>query len=84
MPDLESTQKRVQQQKPKLSHNEILKLHSSQPGCSSCHQYIDPVGFGLEVFDQLGIRRALSEPNPGGEQLTWTPQQTPSDFADET
>ena len=84
VPDLESTQKRVQQQKLKLSHNEILKLHSSQPGCSSCHQYIDPVGFGLEVFDQLGIRRALSEPNPGGEQLTWTPQQTPSDFADET
>ena len=82
VPDLESTQKRAQKQQLKLDHNELLKLHSSQPGCASCHQHIDPVGFGLDVYDQLGIRRARSEPNPDGEQLNWTPEQTPAEYTD--
>lgn len=82
VPDLESTQKKAQSQKLNLSHVELLKLHSSQPGCAACHQYIDPIGFGLEVFDQLGISRTLSVPNPGGEKRQWTPKETPGRYAD--
>ena len=82
VPDLDATQKKAESQRLNLSHTEILKLHSSQPGCASCHQYIDPIGFGLEVFDQLGISRTLSAANPGGEKLKWTPKETPAKYAD--
>ena len=82
VPDLESTQKKAESDNLNLSHVELLKLHSSQPGCSSCHKYIDPIGFGLEGFDQLGLSRTLSVPNPGGEQLHWTPKETPAKYAD--
>ena len=84
VPDLEATQKKAKSERLNLSHNEILKLHSSQKGCVSCHQYIDPIGFGLEVFDQLGISRTVSVSNPGGEQLKWTPKQTPKTYADQS
>lgn len=82
VPDLESTQKKAESENLNLSHVELLKLHSSQPGCASCHRYIDPIGFGLEGFDQLGISRTLSVPNPGGEQLHWKPKETPAKYAD--
>jgi hypothetical protein len=84
VPDLEATQKKAQSQKLNLSHNEILKLHSSQKGCAACHQYIDPIGFGLEMFDQLGISRNVTVPNPSGETLNWTPKQTPKSYADQS
>jgi hypothetical protein len=31
-----------------------LERHRADPSCSSCHQRIDPLGFGLENFDALG------------------------------
>ncbi|MDB4678918.1 DUF1592 domain-containing protein [Rhodopirellula sp.] len=79
VPDLEETQKKLKTQN--LTHVEILKAHSSQTGCASCHQYIDPVGFGLEMFDQLGIARSLPLT---GEKLYWTSEQTPQSYADRT
>jgi len=82
VPDLETTQKKARSQKRKLSHTELLRLHSSQDGCAVCHRYIDPIGFGLEVFDQLGIRRTLSESEPAGEKLAWNPERTPAAYAD--
>ncbi|MFT7643914.1 MAG: hypothetical protein ACI9G1_005680, partial [Pirellulaceae bacterium] len=82
VPDLEQTQKKAKSQNLNLSHNEILKLHSSQDGCAACHKYIDPIGFGLEAFDQLGISRTITETDPTGEKLKWTPKETPSSFAD--
>lgn len=84
VPDLESTQEKAKSQKLKLSHVELLKLHSSQPGCASCHQYIDPIGFGLEGYDQLGIGRPESVSNPAGEKLFWTPKETTGTYADQT
>ena len=80
VPDLEATQKKVASQN--LSHAEILKLHSSQDGCSACHKYIDPVGFSLEMFDQLGIERTITMAAPDGEQVDWTPEITPKMYAD--
>lgn len=80
VPDLEATQKKVASKN--LSHTELLKLHSSQPGCAACHKYIDPIGFGLEVFDQLGVQRGVAQVNHGGEQLSWTPKLTHRRYAD--
>jgi hypothetical protein len=38
--------------------------HRSQAGCVDCHNLMDPVGFGLENFDQKGAFRThdLNEP----------------------
>jgi hypothetical protein len=30
------------------------ELHRSNPTCASCHQVLDPIGFGLENFDAIG------------------------------
>lgn len=32
--------------------------HGANPGCQSCHQFFDPVGFGFEHFDEAGRYRA--------------------------
>ncbi|QVL33734.1 DUF1592 domain-containing protein [Telmatocola sphagniphila] len=39
---------------------ELLTQHATQPSCAGCHSKIDPLGFGLEVFDPIGRLR-----NPG-------------------
>ena len=74
----------METQQLNLTHNEILKLHSSQERCASCHRHIDPIGFGLEIFDQQGIRRTSSENYPPGQQLHWTSEQTAENYADQT
>ena len=74
VPDLASTEEKVKREQPNLDFNEILKLHSSQEGCATCHRYIDPIGFVLEVFDQRGVQRQLLDhPPEDGEKLTWDP-----------
>lgn len=35
-----------------------LEQHRSKPECASCHQRMDPLGFGLENFDAVGRWRA--------------------------
>ena len=43
-------------------------LHTSQPQCRSCHQFIDPAGFGFENFDAVGRYRTM-ERVPSGRDL---------------
>lgn len=33
---------------------ERLEMHRENPVCASCHDRIDPIGFGLENFDPIG------------------------------
>ena len=33
---------------------EELEIHRNNPDCRSCHEKIDPIGFGLENFDGIG------------------------------
>ena len=40
-----------------LTLRELVALHTSEPGCASCHRRIDPFGFALEGFDAIGRRR---------------------------
>jgi hypothetical protein len=42
-----------------LPARELLKAHMEQPQCSQCHQKIDPIGFGLEHFNAVGLWRDL-------------------------
>jgi mono/diheme cytochrome c family protein len=40
---------------------EQMAAHRSNPGCATCHQSIDPLGFALENFDAIGRWRTLGE-----------------------
>jgi len=62
---------------------ERLERHRADPNCTSCHQRIDPLGFGLESFDALGRWRVRGDQGelldttgalPGGETFAG-PQQ---------
>jgi hypothetical protein len=39
------------------TNRERLSEHVSNPSCSTCHNLIDPIGFGFEKFDAIGARR---------------------------
>jgi cytochrome c553 len=43
--------------KDELSLRKRLEKHRTDPVCASCHARIDPLGFGLENFDVLGLWR---------------------------
>lgn len=43
---------------PSATTRERFAQHTHDPGCQSCHIFIDPVGFGLERFDGMGRYRA--------------------------
>jgi mono/diheme cytochrome c family protein len=49
---------------PKATTRERFSQHSSDPACSSCHQYIDSVGFGFERFDAVGKFRTTENDKP--------------------
>jgi mono/diheme cytochrome c family protein len=40
-----------------LTTHERLKAHQADAQCASCHRKIDPIGFGLENFDAVGLWR---------------------------
>src|SRR5205823_1789277 len=51
------------------SFRQKLEKHRSKPECASCHQKMDPLGFGLENFDPIGRWRenvACDPIDPGG------------------
>ncbi len=43
---------------------EELEIHRNNPDCQSCHQKIDPIGFGLENFDAIGRFRTRENGKP--------------------
>lgn len=40
-----------------MTARELLAEHQRNPVCASCHAAIDPIGLGLENFDQVGAFR---------------------------
>jgi hypothetical protein len=46
----------VDESKP-LTNRERLAAHTTSQVCASCHSLTDPIGFGLEKFDAIGMRR---------------------------
>lgn len=43
---------------PTLTTRERFKVHTEQAVCRSCHELIDPLGFGFENYDQFGRYRS--------------------------
>jgi hypothetical protein len=48
---------------PSLTTRERFAEHVADPSCAACHQMIDPIGFGFEAFDQLGVYREFENGN---------------------
>ena len=46
----------VTEAKPQTNRDRMSE-HVINPSCATCHKLIDPIGFGLERFDAIGIRR---------------------------
>jgi hypothetical protein len=49
---------------PNLSTRDRLDQHTKAPICASCHDMIDPPGFALETFDQVGRHRTVEGGKP--------------------
>ncbi|MBO0721332.1 MAG: DUF1588 domain-containing protein, partial [Blastocatellia bacterium] len=43
------------------TNRERMREHVTNPSCSTCHNLIDPIGYGFEKFDAIGARRAKFE-----------------------
>ena len=50
--------------KPGATTRERFAAHGGNPGCSGCHERIDPMGFGFEHFDGMGVWRDTEEGKP--------------------
>ncbi|MAT14113.1 MAG: hypothetical protein CMJ46_02455 [Planctomyces sp.] len=46
------------------SLRELLSKHREDAACAACHNHIDPLGFALENFNQLGYWRDLDNGKP--------------------
>lgn len=55
---------------PTKSTRERYAQHSSDESCRSCHEKIDPIGFGFERFDPVGRVRTMDGVHPIDETGT--------------
>ena len=55
-PNVDTNLPPVDESKP-LTNRERMAGHTTSKVCASCHSLIDPIGFGLEKFDAIGMRR---------------------------
>ena len=55
-PGVDTNLPAVDQVRP-LTNRERLAAHTSDKTCAGCHNLIDPIGFGLEKFDAIGMYR---------------------------
>ena len=62
----------VEESRP-VTNRERLAGHANAKMCAGCHKLIDPIGFGFEKFDAIGMRREkhklLFYPNLTGAAL---------------
>lgn len=40
-----------------LSAQDLLRRHQENDSCKGCHRLMDPIGFGFEMYDQMGKHR---------------------------
>ena len=46
----------------------VLDRHASDPRCSGCHERVDPIGLGLEMYDAIGSLRPFDPAELGGRR----------------
>jgi hypothetical protein len=47
-----------------VTKRDLLERHRTDPSCSSCHGFMDPIGLALENFDVLGVYRGTENGIP--------------------
>jgi hypothetical protein len=60
-----------------------MEMHRKSPTCASCHSQIDPLGFGLENFDGVGLYRTTDSNAPvdaSGKLVDGTTFNGPAEF----
>ena len=63
-----------------LTNRQSLEIRTMNEPCHSCHQFINPIGFGLETFDGIGATRTQDKGKdidasgelPGGQKFANT------------
>lgn len=73
VPDVPSLEESQKGKNKDLPLREILKIHSEDALCSSCHSRMDPIGLALENFNAIGVWRDDYRGNPidaSGELVT--------------
>ncbi len=61
-----------------------VEQHRANPSCASCHQAMDPIGFGFENFDGIGFYRTMDSGFPvdaAGRLPTGESFDTPAQLA---
>jgi hypothetical protein len=51
----------MQEETPTGSIRERMEQHRTNPVCASCHQQMDPIGFGFEGYDGVGQVRTTDQ-----------------------
>ncbi len=49
---------------PDLTTRERFAAHTGAPACAGCHALIDPIGFGMELYDGIGRTREVENGKP--------------------
>ncbi|HZO12395.1 MAG TPA: DUF1592 domain-containing protein [Polyangiaceae bacterium] len=49
---------------PNSTTRERFSQHSADPSCAGCHELIDPLGFGFEHYDAVGMYRDTENGKP--------------------
>jgi hypothetical protein len=49
---------------PNRTTRERFSAHQDDPACSGCHARLDPIGFGFEHFDGVGLWRDIENDKP--------------------
>jgi hypothetical protein len=49
---------------PNSSTREKFEEHDRNPACAGCHQLMDPIGYGFENFDAVGLWRTEENGHP--------------------
>ncbi len=81
VPDLDLTEAVVDGRM--LTTRERMEQHRSDPMCSSCHRFMDPIGLALDNFDVTGRWRIRENGIPldtQGELYDGTPVTSPEDL----
>jgi hypothetical protein len=81
VPDLEETKGASEGRL--LTTRERMEEHRSNPMCSSCHQYMDPIGLALDNFDVTGKWRIRENGMPldtRGQLYDGTPVSNPDEL----
>lgn len=72
----------ITEARPQTNRDRMAE-HAINPSCITCHNLIDPIGFGLEKFDAIGGKRdkfQILVPGKRGESANWRTQMKTIDL----